>query len=127
MLTLSLSLQTHLAFGPQFISAVEAKQVAQQEAEMAKLVVDKAREEKKSIIITAQGEAEAAKLIASAVANNTGFVELRKIQYARDVATIIANSNFQVYLSSDVLLMSGMARALRDKEKTSAGFSFLGV
>ena len=89
MLTLSLSLQTHLAFGPQFISAVEAKQVAQQEAEMAKLVVDKAREEKKSIIITAQGEAEAAKLIASAVANNTGFVELRKIQYARDVATIL--------------------------------------
>jgi len=33
---------------------VEAKQVAQQEAEMAKWIVDKALEEKKSIIITAQ-------------------------------------------------------------------------
>jgi len=111
---------------------VEAKQVAQQEAEMAKWIVDKALEEKKSIIITAQvsalpdalslsrlafclfcfccfilhlialtdvcmqGEAEAAKLIASAVQNNPGFVELREIQYAKDVATTIANSNFKV-------------------------------
>jgi len=119
---------THLAFSPQFTGAVEAKQVAQQEAEMAKWIVDKALEEKKSIIITAQGEAEAAKLIASAVANNPGFVELREIQYAKDVATTIANSNFKVYLSSDVLLMSGMARALGDKKKKSSGgfFSFLG-
>jgi prohibitin 2 len=43
-----------LAFSPQFTGAVEAKQVAQQEAEMAKWIVDKALEEKKSIIISAQ-------------------------------------------------------------------------
>jgi regulator of protease activity HflC (stomatin/prohibitin superfamily) len=34
---------------------------------MARWIVDKAIEEKKSIIISAQGEAEAAKLIADAV------------------------------------------------------------
>ena len=85
-----------MAFSPQFTGAVEAKQVAQQEAEMAKWVVDKALEEKKSIIITAAGEAEAAKLIAGAVANNPGFVELREIQYAKDVAETIAKSNFKV-------------------------------
>lgn len=33
---------THLAFGKEFTSAVEAKQVAQQEAERAKFVVEKA-------------------------------------------------------------------------------------
>jgi prohibitin 1 len=32
---------THLAFGKEFTSAVEAKQVAQQEAERAKFVVEK--------------------------------------------------------------------------------------
>jgi len=106
---------THLAFSPTFTGAVEAKQVAQQEAEMAKLFVVKALEEKKSIIITAQGEAEAAKLISNAVANNPGFVELREIQYAKDVAATIAKSEFKVYLSSDVLLMSGLARGLSHK------------
>lgn len=118
---------THLAFSPQYTGAVEAKQVAQQEAEMAKYVVEKALEEKKSIIISAKGEAEAATLIASAVANNPGFVQLREIQYAKDVAETIANSNFKVYLSSDVLLMSGLARALTEKpEKRRGWFSFLG-
>jgi hypothetical protein len=45
----------------------------------------------------AQGEAEAANLIANAVANNPGFIELREIQYAKDVADTIAKSNFKVY------------------------------
>jgi hypothetical protein len=43
-----------LAFSPQYASAVEAKQVAQQEAETAKYLVEKALEEKKSIVISAQ-------------------------------------------------------------------------
>jgi prohibitin 2 len=51
---------------------VESKQVAQQEAERAKWIVEKANEEKKSIIIQAQGEAEAAKLISAAIQNNPG-------------------------------------------------------
>ena len=48
------SWQTHLAFSPQYAGAVEAKQVAQQEAETAKYLVEKALEEKKSIVISAQ-------------------------------------------------------------------------
>jgi len=112
---------THLAFSPQYASAVEAKQVAQQEAETAKYLVEKALEEKKSIVISAQGEAEAAKLIATAVANNPGFVELREIQYAKDVAETIANSNFKVYLNSDVLLMSGLANNVATPKKKLFG------
>ena len=48
--------------------------------------------------VFAQGEAEAAKLIATAVANNPGFVQLREIQYAKDVANTIASSNFKVWM-----------------------------
>lgn len=58
-------LQTHLSFSPEYERAVEAKQVAQQQAERGKYVVLKALEEKKSTIIRAQGEAEAAKLVSS--------------------------------------------------------------
>lgn len=116
---------THLAFSPQYAGAVEAKQVAQQEAETAKYLVEKALEEKKSIVISAQGEAEAAKLIANAVANNPGFVELREIQYAKEVAETIANSNFKVYLNSDVLLMSGLARNINAPKAAAKKFGIL--
>lgn len=119
MLTLGPGLaQTHLAFSPQFTTAVESKQVAQQDAERSKWIVEKANEEKKSIIIAAQGEAEAAKLISNAIKNNPGFIEMREIQYARDVADTLATSTNQVYMSSDALLISGIARALgRDEHQ----------
>lgn len=54
---------THLAFSKEYTAAVEAKQVAQQEAERAKYIVERAIQEKKSIIIRAEGEAQAATLI----------------------------------------------------------------
>lgn len=40
-LNLLLSFQTHLTFGKEFTQAVELKQVAQQEAERAKFLVEK--------------------------------------------------------------------------------------
>ena len=49
---------THLSFSNEYTAAVEAKQVAQQEAERARYVVEKAIQEKKSIIVKAEGEAE---------------------------------------------------------------------
>nr|XP_051228837.1 prohibitin-1, mitochondrial-like [Lolium perenne] len=45
---------TSLSFGKEFTHALEAKQVAAQEAERAKFIVDKAEQEKKSAIIRAQ-------------------------------------------------------------------------
>lgn len=48
---------------------MEAKQVAQQQAERGKYVVLRALEEKKSTIIKAQGEAEAAKLVSPPIAD----------------------------------------------------------
>lgn len=45
---------TSLTFGTEFRAAIEAKQVAAQEAERAKFVVEKAEQDKRSAIIRAQ-------------------------------------------------------------------------
>ena len=55
--------QTDLSFGREYTAAVEAKQVAQQEAQRAQFVVEKAKQEKQEKIVRAEGEAEAARMI----------------------------------------------------------------
>ena len=45
---------TSLTFGKEFTAAIEAKQVAAQEAERAKFIVEKAEQDKKSAVIRAQ-------------------------------------------------------------------------
>ena len=63
-LLVNCDIQTHLAFGSEFTAAVEAKQVAQQEAEKARYLVEKAEQMKIAAITTAEGDAQAAKLLA---------------------------------------------------------------
>lgn len=58
---------THLTFGQEFTNAVEAKQVAQQDAEKARFLVEKAEQVKKAAVITAEGDSKAAELIAKAL------------------------------------------------------------
>ncbi|ROT34803.1 prohibitin-2 [Sodiomyces alkalinus F11] len=77
---------THLAFSPEFTAAVEAKQVAQQEAQRAAFIVDKARQERQAMVVKAQGEARSAELIGEAVKKNKAYVELKKIENARAIA-----------------------------------------
>lgn len=45
---------TNLSFSREFTEAIEAKQVAAQEAERAKFVVEKAEQDKKSAVIRAE-------------------------------------------------------------------------
>lgn len=97
---------TSLTFGKEFTAAIEAKQVAAQEAERAKFVVEKAEQDKRSAIIRAQGEAKSGQLIGQAVANNPAFMTLRKIEAAREIAHTIANSSNKVFLNSDDLLLN---------------------
>ncbi|VDM80754.1 unnamed protein product [Strongylus vulgaris] len=54
---------THLSFGREFTEAVEMKQVAQQDAEKARYLVEKAEQMKIAAITTAEGDAQAAKLL----------------------------------------------------------------
>lgn len=97
---------THLSFSPDYEKAVESKQVAQQQAERAKYIVLKAIEEKKSTIIRAEGEKLAAKLIGDAIKNNPGFVALRRIEAAKEVAGSLAKSPNKLLLSADTLMLN---------------------
>jgi len=96
---------THLAFSPEFTAAVEAKQVAQQEAQRAAFVVDKARQEKQAMIVKAQGEARSAQLIGDAIKKSKSYVELRKIENARTIASLIHENGGKnkLYLDTDGL------------------------
>merc|ERR1719343_1652817 len=111
---------THLSFSPEYARAVEAKQVAQQDAEKAKYVVLGSQQEKKTIITRARGEAESAELIGLAVKKNPGFMKLRRIDAARDIADIVAKSGNKVYLNADSLLLNLLGDA-DDKLEKSVG------
>ena len=63
-------------------------------------------QDKKSTIIRAQGEAKSAKLIGDAVRDNPGFIELRKLEAARDIATTVSKSNNRVFLDSHSLMLN---------------------
>ena len=92
---------THLTFGREFTAAVELKQVAQQEAEKARFLVEKAEQVKQAAVINAEGDTEAAEMLASAFAKvGEGLVELRRIETAEDVAENLAMSRNVVYLPS---------------------------
>ncbi|CAO3608223.1 Prohibitin-2, subunit of the prohibitin complex (Phb1p-Phb2p) [Mucor circinelloides] len=97
---------THVGFSPVFETAVEAKQIAQQDAQRAAFIVDRARQEKQSIIVRAQGEAKSAELIGEAIENKPGFLELKRIEAAREIATVISRSGNKVMLDSDTLLLN---------------------
>jgi len=102
---------THLAFSKDYTAAVEAKQVAQQDAERARYIVDKALQEKRSIVIRAEGEAAAAELVGKAIQANPAFIQLRRIDAARDVASMVAGSQNKVYLNADNLLLNHLGEA----------------
>lgn len=97
---------THLTFGKEYRSAVEAKQVAQQDAERAKYLVRQALEDKKSTIIQAEGEAKSAELIGTALAVNPGYIELRRLDAASSIADTLAASSNKVFLDNSTLLQS---------------------
>ncbi|TQV95796.1 prohibitin-2 [Cordyceps javanica] len=92
---------THLAFSPEFTAAVEAKQVAQQEAQRAAFVVDKARQEKQAMVVKAQGEARSAELIGDAIKKSKSYVELKKIENARLIAQQMHDSGSKNRLMLD--------------------------
>jgi len=97
---------TELSFSPQYSAAVEAKQVAQQEAQRAVFLVEKAKQETQQKILQAEGEAEAARLIGSSIANNPGYLKLRKLKAAQNISKIIANSQNRAFLDAGSLMLN---------------------
>jgi len=97
---------TELSFGKEYTAAVESKQVAQQEAQRAAFVVERAKQEKQQKIVQAEGEAEAAKMLGQAIGMNPGFLKLRKIRAAQTISKTIANSQNKVFLSGSNLMLN---------------------
>ncbi|XP_063726010.1 prohibitin 1-like [Symsagittifera roscoffensis] len=90
---------THLNFGREFTEAVEAKQVAQQEAERAKFLVQKEEQVKLARIIAAEGDSKGADLLAKALNEaGEGLIELRKIEAAEEIANNLAKQRNVSYL-----------------------------
>jgi len=97
---------TELSFGKEYTSAVESKQVAQQDAQRAQFLVEKAIQEKQQKVVQAEGEAESARLIGQAMSTNPGYLKLRKIRAAQNIARTIAQSQNRVYLNASSLMMN---------------------
>ena len=100
--------------------------IAQQTALRAAFLVDQAIQEKQvlhflsrwhtltligprfqSIIVRAQGEARSAELIGEAMRNNKGFLQLRRLEAARDIASLLSESGNKVMLDAQSLLLNG--------------------
>jgi prohibitin 2 len=97
---------TELTFGKEYTAAVEAKQIAAQEAQRAQFWVERAVQERQGKIVQAEGEAQAAKLLGEAVSKNAGYLKLRKIRAAQAIAKTVSTSQNRVYLNSGSLMMN---------------------
>lgn len=90
---------THMTFGKDFTKAVERKQIAQQDAERARFLVERAKQERDASVIRAEGEAEAADNIQKALsASGEGLIQIRRIEAAKDMAQTLSQSGNVVYL-----------------------------
>lgn len=90
---------THMTFGKEFTKAVEQKQIAQQDAERAKYLVEKAEQEKKALIIRAEGEAQSADMISKALNKaGDGLLMIRRLEASKEIAQTLASSPNVSYL-----------------------------
>lgn len=97
---------TELSFSKEYTAAVESKQVAQQEAQRAQFLVEKAKQEQRQKIVQAEGEAAAASMLGEALTKNPGYLQLRKIRAAQSIAKTLAVSQNRVYLNADSLVLN---------------------
>lgn len=69
---------TNITFSPEFTKAIEAKQVAQQEAQRAVFVAERAKQEAQADIERARGQAEAQRLLTSTASEQS--IELKRLE-----------------------------------------------
>ncbi|RDA90484.1 hypothetical protein CP533_3022 [Ophiocordyceps camponoti-saundersi (nom. inval.)] len=92
---------THMTFGREFTKAVEQKQIAQQDAERARFIVERAEQERQANVIRAEGEAESAETIGKAISKaGNGLIQIRKIEASREIAQTLSSNPNVAYLPS---------------------------
>lgn len=93
---------TQLSYGREFTRAIEEKQVAEQETERAKFIVERTEQEKLAAIIRAEGEAEAARIISESMkTHGRGMLAVRKLEAAKDIAETLSKSPNVNYVPSE--------------------------
>lgn len=117
---------TELTFGKEFSKAIEDKQIAQQEAERAKYLVQKALQDKNSAIIKAEGEARAAELLGPALGKSTAYIQLKRIEAAREIAGALAASRSKAYLDAETLMLNLTTSLDSNLEKMPIGGNLMG-
>lgn len=90
---------------------------AQQEAERSKYIVLKTEQEKTAEIIRASAEAEAARIIEDAMKAGTGFIELRKIQAAKEIAETLSRSRNVTYIPSGGSVLLNMGAPIAQQQQ----------
>ncbi|RBR22105.1 uncharacterized protein FIESC28_04610 [Fusarium coffeatum] len=90
---------THMTFGREFTKAVEQKQIAQQDAERARFIVERAEQERQANVIRAEGESESADSISKAIQKSgDGLIQIRKIEASREIAATLSSNPNVAYL-----------------------------
>merc|ERR1719517_114972 len=103
---------THLTYGKEFSRAIEDKQVAEQEAERQKFIVQRSEQERQATVIRSEGEAEAAQMISEALKEHgSGLIEVRRIDAAKDIADALSKSPNVMYLPNGQNMLLGMGGA----------------
>jgi len=117
---------TELTFGKEFSQAIEQKQIAQQQAEQAKYQVQKALQDKNSAIIKAEGEARSAELLGPALGSSTAYIQLKRIEAAREIAISLAKSKSRAYLDAETLMLNLTTSLDSNLEKMPIGANLHG-
>ncbi|WPK24349.1 hypothetical protein PUMCH_001619 [Australozyma saopauloensis] len=92
---------THMTFGKEFTKAVEQKKIAQQDAERAKYLVERAEQYRRAAVIRAEGEAEAAETVSKALAKaGDGLLMIRRLEASKDIAQTLAGAPNVSYVPS---------------------------
>lgn len=108
---------THLTYGKEFAKAIEEKQVAEQEAERQKFIVQRSDQERQATVIRSEGEAEAAKMISDAVAvHGSGLIEMRRIDAAKGIAEALSKSGNVMYLPDNQQMLLNVPSAPRAQQ-----------
>jgi prohibitin 2 len=98
------SLIRNVIFSPEFSNAIEMKQVAQQDSERMRYVLEKEKREKERKIIEAQGEAEAIREKANALKSNPQLIQYEYVsKLAPGVKAIITNQSSIMNFPADLL------------------------
>ncbi|KAK9455442.1 band 7 family-domain-containing protein [Dipodascopsis uninucleata] len=99
---------THMTFGKEFTKAVEEKQIAQQDAERARFIVEKAEQERQAAVIRAEGEAEAAEVVSKALEKaGDGLLLIRRFEASKEIASTLAHSPNVTYVPQGDSSQSG--------------------